>query len=132
MCEYTQCNGRSSIDPLVCSGHGKCFEGICIDCEGYGGIDCNVATCLQNCSGNGNCVAFNNCICLANYSGQTCSDKVLYQYSRCKPGQYMAIYNNISITTSEVPREIEFQKTKIAVVSDSSIFVCTVFSKFNT
>ncbi|CAI5451005.1 unnamed protein product [Caenorhabditis angaria] len=61
-----------------CSHRGTCRDSICICPHGFTGFDCSISV-VCNCSGNGLCDLFNNCICNGGWSGNNCEIPKCYK-----------------------------------------------------
>uniref|UniRef100_A0A3B4CE03 Tenascin N n=1 Tax=Pygocentrus nattereri TaxID=42514 RepID=A0A3B4CE03_PYGNA len=72
-CAQGCCKGGSGVD-TSCSGHGTYQHDSCsCKCDpGWGGPDCSVSSCPDDCNDNGFCVD-GRCICHAGYTGHDCS-----------------------------------------------------------
>jgi hypothetical protein len=64
----------SNICPRGCSGYGVCLSsGFCQCNSGYGGLDCSLSLCTNDCNGNGVCDGETaTCECSFNYIGTNC------------------------------------------------------------
>ena len=95
LCENVMCPGSfciydneffSTASCIHCSGYGECNEGVCNCTEGYSGSDCSMQSCVNNCTGNGDCMEFypvSQCECYFTYGGDTC--QVDFCLNMCNP-----------------------------------------------
>ena len=80
-CQKPGCPGTAGSSNLGCSAHGSCLDNIgkigsCVCDAFWFGDGCDVAICLNNCSGNGSCNAENAvpfCECYEGYMSEDCS-----------------------------------------------------------
>lgn len=80
-CQYYTCNGKSNVDPTVCSGRAPCLiSGLCQCPSNYSGLSCegywcdNVSSLTSSvCSGHGTCGSTSSCTCATNYVGSNCN-----------------------------------------------------------
>ena len=79
------CMSMDADNDVMCSGHGACRQlpsppgglprGTC-DCDDrWGGPDCAVARCVDDCSGHGKCDELLTCQCDVGFAGEGCKDK---------------------------------------------------------
>eukprot|EP00771_Trimastix_marina_P000786 gnl/Trimastix_PCT/1816.p1 GENE.gnl/Trimastix_PCT/1816~~gnl/Trimastix_PCT/1816.p1 ORF type:complete len:4918 (+),score=1318.73 gnl/Trimastix_PCT/1816:53-14806(+) len=69
---------ESGVCPADCSGHGRCVDQVCYCETGYGGDDCSLKLCPNNCWGaaHGTCLANGTCVCVAPWTGTDCSKAI--------------------------------------------------------
>jgi hypothetical protein len=72
--------GQAALAQCVndCSGNGFCDVEICLCDAGWEGVDCSTPTCngVNNCSGQGTCIAPDTCACYVGWTDADCSVEV--------------------------------------------------------
>ena len=79
------CMSNDATNAAMCSGHGACRQlpsppgsppiGECNCDDRYGGPDCSVAKCIDDCSGHGKCDELLTCQCNVGFGGESCKEK---------------------------------------------------------
>ena len=72
-CELRRCPSSAGADD--CSGQGRCLNGTCACDHGWGGRDCAVPHCPNDCNApQGQCLPGGECECLPGWVGASCGE----------------------------------------------------------
>jgi hypothetical protein len=92
------CMSTDAANAVMCSGHGACRQlpsppgspprGQCICDDRFGGPDCSIAKCIDDCSGHGKCDELLTCQCNEGFGGEACEKKTC-EKSGCVNGNCM-------------------------------------------